>query len=290
MRGGQHQVLLLLEALRSAGHDSLLLACCDSPLWHAARAAGFLVHPATYFDLWRQSPNAKLVHAHDAHAHTTAALAARCRFVVSRRVAFPVRSSLLSDWKYGRASRFLAVSRFVRAQLEAARIPAAKIDVIYDAVDLPARITEWNPDHPLVALASRDPRKGRDLVEQAAALAGVRVLFSSDLASDLHRASLFVYITRSEGLGSAALLAMSRGVPVIASEIGGLPEVCVNEFSGILVPNEPGAIAAAINRVRSDAVLARRLASNARAHVAAHFTTSNLVHATLAAYERALAS
>ena len=35
----------------------------------------------------------------------------------------------------------------------------------------------------------------------------------------------FVYLTQSEGLGSGALLAMSAGVPVIASNVGGLPEI-----------------------------------------------------------------
>jgi len=53
--------------------------------------------------------------------------------------------------------------------------------------------------------------------------AGIPVHFSTDLQKDLPRAWLFVYITELEGLGSAALLAMAHGLPVLASDIGGLP-------------------------------------------------------------------
>ena len=75
MRGGQHQVLLLLKALREAGHRSTLLAREKGPLWVAAEAQGFPVYAAGITEVWRQSSDADVVHAHDARAHTIAALA-----------------------------------------------------------------------------------------------------------------------------------------------------------------------------------------------------------------------
>ena len=54
----------------------------------------------------------------------------------------------------------------------------------------------------------------------------------------LHEAGFFVYITHSEGLGSGALLAMSAGVPVIASNVGGLPEAIRHGENGLLVEND----------------------------------------------------
>ncbi len=63
---------------------------------------------------------------------------------------------------------------------------------------------------------------------------------------------MFVYITRSEGLGSAILLAMSAGVPVVASNIGGIPEIVVDGESGLLVENDAAQIAAAILRLKQD--------------------------------------
>ena len=288
MRGGQYQVLLLLDGLRSAGHDSTLLARENGPLWELAATAGFPVHGAETKELWRSSKDSAVVHAHDARAHTMAAMASRRKFVVSRRVAFPVRRSVASLWKYQRAARFLAVSQFVAKELRASGVRTEKIDVIYDGVDAPLSTAEWSADNPVIALASEDPQKGRDLVEQAAAEAGIRVLFSNDLKTDLEHASLFVYMTRSEGLGSAVLLAMSMGVPVIASCVGGLTEVFADGISGIFVRNEIGEIAGAMQRVLNDPALAHGLAEQGRARIAECFTKQHVTRGTIASYERAL--
>lgn len=289
MRGGQYQVLLLLRSLRAAGHDSVLMARENSPLWDAAAKDGFPVESADAKRVWQGSKDAAIVHAHDARSHTIAAIASRRRFVVSRRVAFPVRRSVASVWKYQRPSRFLAVSRFVARQLQTAGIHSEKIDVVYDGVECVQECSAWSAEYPIVALASNDPEKGRDLVERAARIAELRVLFSNDLMKDLARASVFVYITRSEGLGSAALLAMSMCVPVIASAVDGLTEIFADGVSGIFVRNDPEEIASAIRKVISDPGLAQRLAENGRARIAECFTKEHLLRGTLASYERALA-
>lgn len=291
MGGGQYQVLLLLNGLRAAGHESILMAHEKGPLWAAAAIAGFPVLAAETKELWRRSKDSALVHAHDARAHTIAAIASRRRFVVSRRVAFPVRRSVASLWKYQRPARFLAVSHFVAKELQAAGIRKEKIDVVYDGVDTaPPAAAEWNPANPVVALASSDPQKGRDLVELAAAQSGMHVLFSKDLVKDLQHASLFVYITRSEGLGSAALLAMSMSVPVVASCVGGLAEVFADGVSGIFVRNDATEIARAIERVLNDRVLAQSLIQHGKARIAECFTKEHVVRGTLSSYERALAA
>ncbi len=289
MRGGQHQVLLLMNALREAGHESLLLAPEVSPLANAARQARFAVYASSAREVWRHSRQVSLIHAHDARAHTLAAVASRCKFVVSRRVAFPVRRSIASFWKYRRPARFLAVSHFVAGELEAAGIPKQRIDIVYDGVESPSA-AEWSARYPAVALASPDPQKGRPLVEQAAKLAGIPVVFSNTLPEDLTHASSFVYITRSEGLGSAVLLAMSMGVPVIASRVGGLTEIFSDGISGLFVANEAQAIAGAMRRVVEDGTLARLLIERGKARIAECFTKQHLLQGTLASYRSALAS
>jgi Glycosyl transferases group 1/Glycosyltransferase Family 4 len=288
MRGGQHQVLLLMEGLRRAGHISELLARPAGPLWNAAREADFPVFAARLQTLRARSRKADLVHVHDAHSHSLAALVCKS-FVVSRRVAFPVQQHLVSLWKYRRARRFLAVSNFVAAELERAGIAKEKIDIVYDGVELTSNPSfQPKDDFRVVALDLRDPKKGRDLAEQAANLAGIPILFTDDLTRDLHYASAFLYLTRSEGLGSGALVAMSLGVPVIASRVGGLPEVVIHEESGLLVENDPGTIAATLVRVKSDAQLARHLARNGRLRVEQKFTIGHVIEATLQSYARAL--
>lgn len=289
MRGGQRQVLLLLNGLRNAGEECVLLARAGSPLFKSASEAGFVVYPATLKKLWTHSKQAALVHAHDARSHTYAALISRAPFVVSRRVAFPLKQSMVSRWKYRQASRFLAVSWFVAAQLEDASIASNKIDVVYDGVDPGGKPGEWRPDYPVVALDSDDPAKGRDLVEEAARFAGMPVHFSNDLNRDLERASMFVYTTRAEGFGSAALLAMAMGIPVIGSNVGGLSEALDFGEAGLLTENDPQEIAAAMRRLREDSTLAQTFIERGKSRVAEHFTAERMVERTIESYRRALA-
>jgi glycosyltransferase involved in cell wall biosynthesis len=101
---------------------------------------------------------------------------------------------------------------------------------------------------------------------------------------------MFVYVTRSEGLGSAALVAMQMGVPVIASKVGGLAEVFEDGVSGLYVQNEPGEIARAMRRILASRTLAQTLIENAFGRIDALFTPERLVTATLASYEKALAT
>lgn len=288
LRGGQHQVLLLLKTLRRAGHDSTLLVRAGSPLGEAAAKLGLAVNSASPYSLQRFSSEHDIVHAHDAASHTWAAILSRKSFVVSRRVAFPLSRSPVSKIKYRRAARFLAVSHFVASQLRSAGVPQDKIDIVHDAVEPAARMQTWSADAPVVALATLDPKKGRDLIERASEIARLPVTFSNDLLHDFEHASAFVYISRSEGFGSAALLAMSVGVPVIASGIEGMSEVFEDGISGLAVVNDPAAIAAAILRVRDNSCLAQSLIKQARERVLTLFNTECLLNNTLASYRRAL--
>src|SRR5260370_29939565 len=116
---------------------------------------------------------------------------------------------------------------------------------------------------------SADRGKGKKIVEQAAKLADVAVLFSSNVRRDLPLAALFVYITNLEGLGSAALLAMAAGAPVLASAAGGLPEVVEDGITGLLTSNDPVEVAKSMQRLLADRSLASRLAGCARKKVEA---------------------
>jgi glycosyltransferase involved in cell wall biosynthesis len=97
------------------------------------------------------------------------------------------------------------------------------------------------------------------LALQAVKLAGFDARASRDLERDLAHAGLFVYITQSEGLGSAVLLAMAAGVPVITSNVGGLPEIVEHESTGLLTANTPDAIAGSVRRLMQDRALAQSL-------------------------------
>lgn len=95
--------------------------------------------------------------------------------------------------------------------------------------------------------------------------------YRSDVESILHAADLCVVPSRNEGLSLAAMEAMATGLPVVATRVGGLPEVVVDGETGVLVePDNPPALASAVIRVLADPTLRTGLAaaalSSARAY------------------------
>jgi glycosyltransferase involved in cell wall biosynthesis len=284
MRGGQWQALRLAQGLAQAGHTVTFLTPERSPCFEHAQTMGMEPKPLTAAAVRRISRQVDLTHAHDAHAHTLAALLSAAPVIVSRRVSFPVRGGL-SRWKYGRARHFIAVSNHVKNVLIAGGVRAEKISVVYDGVPLlsPAAATER-----IVMPASQDPQKGTALALEAASLAGVSPQISTDLERDLPGAGMFVYITYSEGLGSGILLAMSAGIPVVASKVGGIPEIVEEGRSGLLVGNSTQEIAAAILRLKDDRAFASRLGACARQSVEQRFSVAAMVAGTIQTYERVL--
>jgi hypothetical protein len=295
MRGGQWQVLRLIEGLAQAGVESTLLAPAGTPLYTAARDQGcekgcdrrWRVEPLGLLRALRAARGCDLVHAHDARTHNIGLMISSLKIpglmisgaplVVSRRVAFPIRSR----WKYRRATRFIAISEYVKSVLVQGGVPAEKISVVYDGVPLLAPGTGAATG--VVVLD-----KGTALASLAAKLAGVPLRPADNLERDVRDAAVLLYLTHSEGLGSGALLAMSAGVPVIASHVGGLPEVIRDGENGILVPNESTAIAAALKRLRDDPELSRRLGQAARQTVMDRFTVDRMVRHTMEVYRQVL--
>ena len=136
MQGGQWQVLYLVERLK----DATLLAPEQSPLLAEARKRRLDAKPLSRF--LSELSRADLIHAHDSRAHSYAAFANLAKssrpLVVSRRVGFPVKQSMVSRWKYLQATLFLAVSRFVAGKLRDAAAERGVIRVVYDGIPIPA--------------------------------------------------------------------------------------------------------------------------------------------------------
>jgi hypothetical protein len=282
MRGGQWQVVRLIEGLAAAGIESTLLARAGAPIFETARKGGWRVEPLGLMRAVKLAHHHDLIHAHDARTHTLGAIVRGAPLVVSRRVAFPVGSR----WKYGRARRYLAVSQHVKSVLIEGGVREEKISVVYDGVP----ILETRRGNAILAPANAgDPRKGAPLAVEAARRAGVELKLSADLERDLPDAAIFVYITHSEGLGSGALLAMSAGAAVVASNVGGLPEAIRHRENGLLVENDAEAIADALRELAADPALARRLGAEAQRTVKDRFSTEHMLRRTMEVYRQVLA-
>jgi glycosyltransferase involved in cell wall biosynthesis len=122
-----------------------------------------------------------------------------------------------------------------------------------------------------------------DLKSRAAGLGldgAVTFAGERDSADVLSSFDLFVQPSLYESQGLALLEAMAAGIPVIASEVGGIGDVVFHEESGLLVPPaRPETLAAAIVRLAEAPELALRLAREASRRVREHFTLETMIGA-----------
>ena len=104
------------------------------------------------------------------------------------------------------------------------------------------------------------------------------------------RAAVVAVPSRREGFGVACAEAMAHGRPVVASAVGGLLDLVVDEETGLLVPpGDVGALREALRRLLADEELRARLGANARRRAEETLSWERVTDRTLAAYEEALA-
>lgn len=248
--------------------------------------------------------------------------------VLSRRVNFPLRG-WASRWKYMYATDYIiTVSSGIAATLRDCGIPADRIGVVYEGIDVAeiestpaerlypegicvigcvaflsrekghstllaafARLQARRPAVRLVLLG--DGPLQADLERQAKQLGVAEAVlflgFREQVAPLLRGFDIFVLPSLSEGLSSGILAAMAAGLPVVASNIGGIPELVRDGVTGTLVPaGEPRALAEALEHLvdRPDVGAACGVAG--REVVLKNFTLDQKVERTLAIYEALL--
>ena len=155
-RGGQNQVLLTVNGLRSMGQRAALVAHPDGELRRRAAEGLELIPlaPRTEVDLttaWRLSRvikrlNPDIVHAHDAHGVAMASLALSIgsaskaarppSLVASRRVDFHLRGNAFSRWKHRQVDCFIAASEAIRQMLIADGVAGGRTVTVHDGIDV----------------------------------------------------------------------------------------------------------------------------------------------------------
>ena len=164
--------------------------------------------------------------------------------------------------------------------------------------DLQIVLCAGAPDTPDIAREMEDGL-GRVAAERPGVIWIREMLPRPDVIELYTHAAIFCCPSVYEPFGIINLEAMACGTPVVASAVGGIPEVVVPEQTGLLVdvglaegsfdPADPArfsaSLAAAINRLARDPELRARFATAGRARVEAHFSWRAIADATLALYE-----
>jgi glycosyltransferase involved in cell wall biosynthesis len=283
-----------------------------------------------------------ILHAHDFYANAIAVAVGRLtglKVIVSRRdlghwLGAVQRRVLptLCRW----ADRVLCNASAVARLAIAEQVPAAKVSVIYNGIDVadfdraaarppsppPPRIRRPPVPAVLMVGSMNLPDKGHgDLLGCAARLAARGRTIEWWLASDgplrrqweersralglqgavrflgrrddvpalLAAADLVVHPSWAEGFPNVVLEAMCAGRPVIATRVGGAPELVLHGTTGVLVePRRPVELADAVERLILDPPLQTRMGRLGRRHVETRFTIERTRVKTEALYESLL--
>ncbi len=200
-RGGQNQVLLTVNGLRSMGHRAALVAHPAGELRQRAAEGLELIPlaPRAEMDLtaaWRLSRLLKrltpdVIHAHDPHGLAMASLALSLgsgvstgtppALIASRRVDFHLKGNSFSRWKHRQVDCFIAASEAIRQMLIADAVPADRIVTVHEGIDVEHVLAAprvdvhqafWLPHHaPVVGnVAALVPHKGQRYLVDAAHL------------------------------------------------------------------------------------------------------------------------
>jgi len=216
-----------------------------------------------------------------------------------------------------RADKIVAPSFFLAGVIEKWGINRQKIEVIYnpyspvkpEPFDLPdkkknsirivtgGRLVSWKGiDQVIKALGSiengfllifGDGPERRKLEQLAAQLTlQKRVCFTGNLSRAqvnflLSESDCFILNSTYEGLPHIILEAMGAGCPVIATNIGGIPEIIQDTENGFLIePGNESALIAAINRIKDDGVLNRQIVEAGRRTIKKNFNIDKLFQKT----------
>ncbi|MFN0154028.1 MAG: glycosyltransferase [Gaiella sp.] len=230
----------------------------------------------------RAARDADLVHAHWLPSGL-AALAAGKPLVVQpwgSDLALAERAGFLARLVLGRARAVVCASQ---ALADAARrLGADTVHLVPHGVSLPAEVVP--PDGPPHALYVGRLSAEKGVQDLAAAAAGLplvvvgdgplRSLFPqalgfvppAEVGGYLDRAAVVVVPSRREGVGMSAREALAHGRPVVATRAGGLPDVVLDDVTGVLVgPGRPEELRAALVSLLDDETRRRRLGAGARA-------------------------
>jgi len=149
------------------------------------------------------------------------------------------------------------------------------------------------PATTVLALVGAGPARERLAAQAAARGVAARVRFlgwRSDVADLLHAADLFVHAARWEGFGRVVAEALAAGRPVVATQVGGIPEFVRHGTTGLLVaPDSAAALASACARLLGDRTGAAALGAAGAAFAQRELDASRCARGVAGVLEQAIA-
>lgn len=285
--------------------------------------AGLLSLPSQRREARTFAPRVINAHTGSAHLLALGLGAASCAVVRTRGDARPPKGGALARFAAGRTAAFIAVNRSLASDLKTA-FPAAKVALVPQGIEGPEHSSPL-PAAPVAGMVARfDNVKGHGVLIDAVArlkpnIPGLRARCAGEgrqlerLRWQLKPAGLegviefsgrvddkwaFMASCRvglvpslgSEAISRAALEWMAMGRPVIASAVGGLPDLVSDGVTGLLVPpGDPLALAEALGRLLLDPRKAEAMGSAGRERWDAAFSLGPFYDATQQVYDEATA-
>ena len=160
-----------------------------------------------------------------------------------------------------------------------------RLDPVKDQVGLIRAFAQVRTQHPAAVLVVAGDGPCRAELERVAAGLGqrdhVRLLGNrDDIPTVMSALDVFVLPSIAEGISNTILEAMATGLPVVATRVGGNPELVEEGVGGALVPrSDPDALAAAIAAYTGDPELRRRHGQASRQRAIGHFSLERMAQA-----------
>ncbi|MDE2510918.1 MAG: glycosyltransferase [Elusimicrobia bacterium] len=266
------------------------------------------------------------VNAHTGSAHALALMIApkAAAVIRTRGDARPAQATTLTRWSAGRTAFFIAANTVIEAQLKTA-FPKTPVRLVAQGISSPDEIAPM-PGPPFVGMIARlDAVKGHVVLIDAAQILktqvpGLRVLCAGEGAllerlrwqlaplglGDVIRfagrvADKWAFLSGcrlgvvasvgSEAVSRAALEWMAAGRPLVASRVGGLPDLVEDGFTGLLVPpGDAAALAAAIKTLLDDPARAEMMGRRARERWEENYSLGPFYQNTRKVYDEAIDS
>jgi len=326
-RGGEQQIIYLVEESRKLGVDAII--CCreNSEVHKYCLTHDLPNEPVPFrsaYD-WRTALKIKqicrrlhidVLQTHTSKSHTLAVIAGLLGLdvpqIMTRRVDFPVKDNWFSRFKYNYSKivRIICISETILEMTERDIRHKHKLVCIHSGVDMDrfsefadsdwlrreyqksadtfiigntSAISDQKDYYTFVNVAERILKVRSDVHffivgdgperEQITTYVNEKGLahritltgFRKNIREILPSFDIFLFTSKTEGLGTSVLDAMVAGVPIVTTAAGGVPEMINHELNGLMYPvkDEEG-LTSGVLRMMNEPDLAQKLAGKAR--------------------------